>query len=139
MPNMIMSRDFTLVGVTFNTIRFTKGEPTWVSPAAVQEALRFGAEFVEDDAKSALNEALGKAPVEPKPVPQGQDLVDAVTPVFESLVTKNAREDFTASGTPRMDVLKNLLQFDIQKKDAEHLWTKFMQERTGNVLASNNG
>lgn len=139
MPLMKMNRDFILRGTMIPTIFFKAKVETWVATHAVSAAVKYGAEFVDEETETSHKEEMeSNVAKQPKPAPVGDELEAKVMSVFEELVAVNDRETFTASGTPKMDVLKSKLGFDIAKKDADFYWKKMSQKLAGKDIPESN-
>lgn len=136
MPDMKMNRDFILNTKNGVKVFFTKDEPAWVVPRAVEEARRFGAEFVNEDDKAKIEETENVKKNEVKRAPVGDELDDKLRSVLEEFIMRNSRDDFTASGTPKMDLVKAQLGFDVSKAAVSKVWTAMTNEREGRAIES---
>lgn len=121
MPEMITSRDRTLAHLG-HTLNFKKGEPTWVPPECVAAAEALGADFVDPPPE----EVAAPAPTEP----QGEARAEAIFAAFELLTARNGREDFTASGSPKVDAVRDMIGFKADKREVDAAWTKFAAQKT---------
>lgn len=122
MPFFTLHRNFTLRTTKGFTINFVKGEPVWVPPMCVPDAVAIGA--VSDEAVDVLGE-------EAKPVVQlsPDERKGKLFHAFDVLLARNERGDFTASGLPHNRKLEELCGFDITNKERDAAWMEFTLAR----------
>lgn len=116
----ISNRDITVPSVSGRSVEFKKGEPTYAPPTMHAELISQGivpAEDLEEETKP-------EGPVEPT-VPAEREA--AMFAVFESMVLRNDRNDFTAAGTPHAAVVQRELGWknNIGGKERDATWAKF--------------
>lgn len=122
MPFFTLHRNFALRTTKGFTVNFVKGQPTWVPPMCVPDAVAIGA--VSDETVDVLGEEE-KPVVHLSPEERTQKLYEA----FETLLARNQRGDFTASGLPHNRKIEELVNFDITNKERDTAWLAFTQAR----------
>lgn len=113
---MTLNRNFTLCSVYGHTIRFEKGLSTFVPPALYSEALAIGAAFDDGEALPVNPEAENKAPSDPGA------RAAAVLAAVQALITRNAADDFTAAGVPKVDAVSLKAEFKVSGKEIATAW-----------------
>lgn len=124
MPEFVLNRTYVLSGKG-HMIRFNKGEPTWVPPEMVREAVGIGAECLDDEVKPFGDEEDLKK-VDPNTF-TAADKESLFFTAFELLTERNQREDFGGDGKPSVDALKKLIDFSFTKKDRDAAFQKFRE------------
>lgn len=123
----VMSRDRVVASTSGHVIGFKKGEPTYVPPEARKDVLMAGGDPDDESYDPDADQAKDKKPVVEPPVdPTEREKV--VFAVFEKLVRRGVREDFTANGVPSAKVLKAELGWELQGRDRDVLWEQFQQK-----------
>ena len=123
MPEFVLNRKHTLRSTWGHIVNFEKGQPTYVPPTVVREAIQIGAEPV--DSMEKTDEVLG-AEALPEDVPLlPQERMDKITEAFEVLERANRREDFTASGIPTLKALEKELGFKPDTKERDEAWLAY--------------
>jgi hypothetical protein len=114
----VLNRSRVISSVFGHAIQFEKGVPTLVPPAMYPEVIAAGgvpeSELTEDE--------LPKAPATPE---QLADREAALYKVFAEFKQRNRREDFTAGGAPKGDLLTAALGWTVQAKERDAAWVKF--------------
>ncbi len=114
----IMLRNRIVASTLGHAIRFEKGVPTLVPPEMYNEVIAAGGapetEIPEADLPPKSNEPVAADERE-------MELFIA----FETIATRNRREDFTAGGVPRPDVLAKELGWPVPVKERDTAWAKF--------------
>jgi len=122
MPEFVLNRNYTLRSLAGHSVTFAKGIPTFVPPVMVREVISIGAERVDDEQGAGFeNEPVVKVD------PQGVDRKDAVFKCFATLMAKNGREDFTASGAPHIKAIRTEVGFTVDNKERDKLWEEYRQ------------
>lgn len=125
MPEFILNRNYALRSIKGHIINFIKGEPVYVPPVLVAEAVALGAESVDGPID----------PLEPEaPVKSELTLAEreqAMREAIEQMVAANNREDFTAQGTPNLKALSGYVGFTVNKRELEGVWQKYLNEKAG--------
>ena len=114
----ILNRDRVHASLLGLSVEFKKGVPTHVPPELYAEVQAFGA-VPEDEIVGASPTVKTNEPADP--VKRKDDIFAA----FEMLALRNTREDFTAGGAPRDQVLESMLGWKLSAKERDMLWTEF--------------
>lgn len=124
MPNFTLHRNHTLRSTKGHTITFVKGEPVWVPPVCVPEAVAIGAVPQE-----TIPDVLG---AEAAPVVQMtlEDRDAAITKAFEFLLSRNERGDFNASGLPSIKKVSDIVGFDVTNSMRDQAWMAYTASKT---------
>ena len=118
----IALKTITVASVSGRSQHFIKGEPTWAPPQMHAELI-----------------ALGIVPCEDIPEPEvdgvrepmvASEREEALFAVFEKMVLKNKREEFTGVGLPHLAVLAKELGWAVASKERDTTWQKFNQRET---------
>ena len=113
-----LNRDRVHASVLGLSVEFKKGVATHVPPELYAEVQAIGAvpddEIVADKSAPKTNEPAD-------PVKRKEDIFAA----FEMLALRNTRDDFTAGGAPRDQVLESMLGWKLSAKERDVLWTEF--------------
>lgn len=120
MPSFVLHRDYVLRSLTGHAIGFEKGQPTWVPPECVKEAVAIGAVAAEGDQPDVIDPETVAAEA-----PMGEERKELIFAAFEELEKKNEREDWTASGMPTSKALEKNLGFDVESKERNALWIEY--------------
>lgn len=127
MGNMVMQRNYALASLCGRVINFKKGEPIWVPPGAVKEALAVGAEGV-DEKIDPLN--VDKQPEPDAPLPMSKyERDDKINEAFKLITTREQRGDFTAQGVPNTRIISSIVGFDVMRQDVDPLWEEFRKPK----------
>lgn len=114
----IMLRNRVVCSTLGHAIEFKKGEPTFVPPELYTEVIAAGGapeeEIPEDELPAKSNEPTA-------PDEREMELFIA----FETIATRNRREDFTAGGVPHAKVLATELGWTVPNKERDAVWVKF--------------
>ena len=117
---LVLNRNFTLTTTKGHSIAFVKGVPTHVPPAIYQEALTIGA--IPPDGEAPHVEDVVKTDNAPSdPAERAPLILDAI----EKLVAENARDNFTAAGSPTVDAVSKLVGFKVQSKEIAPVWQSY--------------
>jgi len=119
----VSHRNITVSSLCGRSVEFKKGEPVLCPPQMHDELLAVGIMPVDP----MPDEVEGNEPKEPtSPVEREA----ALYAVFEKLVLRGRREDFTGVGTPHAAVLSKELGWAvINAKERDAAWQKFQLEK----------
>ena len=118
----IAPRKMTVTSVSGRSVNFEKGVPTFCPPQMHAELIAVGVVPAEE-IPEVVEEGV-KEPMEP------MARQEAIFAVFEKMVLKGKREEFTGVGTPHLAVLKSHLGWEVASKERDQMWVKFQQERS---------
>lgn len=125
MPEYVLNRNYALRSTFGRVINFVKGEPVWVPPMCVKEALAIGAEPAEGDKPDMTGEVEAVPQLQYTP-DERRDLINAA---FEELIKINRREDFTAQGSPSKAAVEKIVGFEVPNKERNDLWFKYKEAK----------
>lgn len=128
MPNMTLNRKFTLSSLAGRVINFEKNKPIWVPPEVVKEALMIGAQGT-DEQLDILDEEKQN-----KPELDASERESKINDVFQKLIGRDERGDFTASGVPNTKIMAALLGFEVDAKERDRLWTDFKKAKDDEAI-----
>ena len=114
---LVLNRDFTLTTTKGHSIKFEKDVPVYVPSVVYADAIAIGA--VAEDGTSA--DVLDDDTVDDTPVDLAER-AELITLAFESLVSRNEREDFTAAGIPKAAAVAKEVGFAVQGKEIAAAW-----------------
>lgn len=121
MPQFTLHRNFVLRTTKGHTIKFVKGEPAWVPPFCVPDVVAIGAVPVEGPV-----DILGDEQIE-APAPLTPDQREAkIRAAFETLLARNDRGDFTASGLPHSKKVSEIAGFEVPNRERDASWQAYM-------------
>lgn len=114
---LVLNRNYTLSSTKGFSIQFVKDVPTHVPPALYQEALAIGATPADGSAPSVGDDTkTDKAPSDPA---ERQPLI---LKAIDALVAENARDNFTAAGSPTAEAVSRVVGFKVQGKEVATVW-----------------
>ena len=117
---LVLNRNYVLTTTKGHSVAFEKGVPTHVPPAIYQEALTIGA--IPPDGEDPHVEDVVKTDNAPSdPAERAPLILDAI----EKLVAENARENFTAAGSPTVDAVTKAVGFKVQSKEIATVWQQY--------------
>lgn len=122
MPFFTLHRNHILRTTKGFTVEFIKGEKTWVPPAVVPEAVAIGA--VSEEAVEVI-----ESEIQPVSSISPEDREKAIFEGFETLLARNDRGDFTASGLPHAKKLSDLCGFEVGNRERDAAWMVFTQNK----------
>jgi len=114
---MIMNRNVTLASTLGHIINFHKDEPVAVPAILVKEAAGMGA--VPVDGSDPHAEPVSNEPAQPV---SPSDRLVAIREVIDLMVETNMREDFTASGTPKLSQVSDAVGFKVDRTEVARAW-----------------
>ena len=118
--NYIAPRKMTVASVSGRSVNFERGVPTYCPPQMHAELIAVGVvptEEVEEPMVDGVKEPM-----------IAKDREEALFGVFEKLVLRGKREEFTSAGVPHLAVLAKELGWSVATKERDLTWTKFQQE-----------
>lgn len=115
----VLHRDRTIASKMGLAIAFEKGVAQHVPPAMYPEVIAAGG-VPESELTEA--EATGKTTDEPT---DKDERKLALFGLFEKLVLRNVREEFTAGGAPHGAVLTKELGWSVSAKERDAAWAEF--------------
>jgi hypothetical protein len=120
---LVLNRNFTLNTNKGHSIAFVKGEPTHVPPAIYQDALAIGA-IPPDGAEPTVQEVVktDNAPGDPA------ERAPLILAAIEKLVAENARDNFTAAGSPSVEAVSKVVGFKVQSKEIAPVWQTYHEK-----------
>lgn len=123
MPFFTLHRNFTLRTTKGHTISFAKGEPAWVPPMCVPDAVAIGA--------VAQNEAVDVLGDEPAPVTtlSADERQQKLFAAFDTMLSRSERNDFTASGLPHARRLTGMVGFDVGNRERDDAWQLYTRSK----------
>lgn len=130
MPDMILNRNFDLRSIHGRIVNFVKGQPVWVPPECVKEALGIGAEGVDQKLEILDPELI------PPPELSAQERIDLMLEAFPDLEAANTRESFTAQGIPTVTAIATLTGFQPTSKERDDAWTVYLQAKSDAAAAA---
>lgn len=115
MPNktvkMKLNRKYRLASTLGHVINFEKGVEIDVPEIIVREAVDIGADFVDEKQK---DEVFKEPEKEAQPVAPGERR-DAIAVAVDAIMERNDRDDFTATGNPKLKAVAEEVGFKIDK------------------------
>lgn len=123
MTEVVSNRNFTLATTKGHVIFFKKGKPQLCPNIILEDAIAVGI-IPTDEADLPGGEVDRLLPVEPV----GTERVRQIRDIIESLMRRNARGDFTASGLPNISVVSNALGYKIDVTELGRVWHIIRQE-----------
>lgn len=123
MPEFVLNRNLALRTLHGHIINFVKGEPTYVPPIAVKDAVGVGAVCVAGDGDIMEPEEAVAPPMSPA------ERADHIVEAFKALEERAERTDFTAAGAPTENALSKEVGFVVAKPEFDPLWTAYIAEK----------
>lgn len=112
----VLHRDMLLATRQGHTIEFKKGEPTHVPPECYKEVIAVGGVPSEEIPEPPRN---SNEPADPEA--RKAKIFEA----FTTLIERNERGSFTATGIPKSDSLTDILGFRVDVNERDELWTEY--------------
>lgn len=123
MPNYVLNRTH-LLRTPNGVVSFVKGEPTWVPPHMERDATSIGASAVEGESAPLLDPEKTLPPI-----PQGDERSSQIKVAFDMLVERNDSADFTAGGSPTVNAIKSIVNFEVARAEIDELWLAYKEEK----------
>jgi len=127
MPEFVLNRTHTLRSTQGFIVNFEKGQPVYVPPALVKEALEIGADPVEDVDKTTVLLGAEEKPKEPDLTAEERKLM--IVESFSQLERENNRTDFAASGQPKPAAVARVVGFTPEKREVDDAWRSYKEAK----------
>jgi hypothetical protein len=115
----ISNRSFTLTSLTGHSINFEKGVPAYVPKECHREAI--GAGCVADDGEVDMGDK------KPEVVLNEDERLEMLRMVLVDMKSRNDRDEFTATGAPKVKAVEKLAGFDTTTAEIAELWAGLNQ------------
>jgi hypothetical protein len=122
---MYMPRTFMLRSRFGATVQFVANEPVNVPQMAVDEAIQIGAVFADQQEQKVLVDEPPEIKAPSMGFQREQEIFDACV----TLAEKNSPEDFTPGSKPKLDKIKAIVGYDVDRKEVNTVWQKVMSAR----------
>ncbi len=120
----VTERNITVRTVNGVTVRFKKGEPTYVPPQAHEDVISVGAHPVDGPV-----DLPDKADVFVLPLaPAGSERDTQIKEVMRAMVARKDREDFTGAGKPDARKITGVLKYRVESSERDRLWDEVVHE-----------
>lgn len=117
---LVLNRNYILDTTKGHSVAFKKDVPTHVPPAIYREALAIGA-IPPDGEEPMVKEEVKTDNAPSDPAERAPLILEAI----EKLVAENARDNFTAAGSPTVDAVSKLVGFKVQGKEVAPVWQTY--------------
>lgn len=118
-PRMMkMNRTTTLRSTKGYIVVFEASKPTPVPSLVIEEAIGIGAAFCEEDADYVPNNNVN---TKEQPL-FGFERTEALTKACTGIIERNAPDEFTSTGLPKMKVLEEEIGFSVDRKEVNTVW-----------------
>lgn len=124
MPLFTLHRNHTLRTMKGLSFQFVKGEPLFIPPHCVPDAVAIGAVPVDESVDVIEKEYL------PPPPMTMEERETKIFAAFDQLIARQDRGDFTASGLPHVKKLYDILGFELSNKERDAAWQDYQQRGT---------
>jgi len=121
MPFFTLHRNYALQTTKGRSFNFVKGEPVWVTPECVPDAIAIGA-IPEESVADVLGDESAP-PVYLTPQEREAKLFAA----FDLMIARDERGDFTASNMPHCKRLISIVGFEVYNTERDEAWQKYNQ------------
>ncbi|RLC97721.1 MAG: hypothetical protein DRI46_12500 [Chloroflexi bacterium] len=121
---MKMARPFTLITKRGYVVRFIRNKPTIVPDSVVEEAIERGAGFCGEDESYVPGVTVEEAT---KPV-YGPERKALLLKVCRAMKEKNAPDDFTATGAPKLKAVMEAAGFELDRSEINIAWTELQKK-----------
>ena len=108
---MVLNRDYRIASTLGLVFNFKKDKARMVPALIVRDCIDVGAEFVNKDDRA---EYFKEPERETQPVAPGERR-DVIAQAVETIFERNERDDFTATGNPKLKVVGDVAGFKIDK------------------------
>jgi hypothetical protein len=132
MPWFSLHRSHSMATTTGHIIEFKKGEATWVPDVCVPMAVAIGA-----IPTVPLDAALDPIPAAPIPTVSltPEERQTKLFEAFDSIIGRNRRDDFLASGMPHIKKIEDLVDFQVSAVERDETWQKYNDAKTAKANA----
>lgn len=118
----LMNRNHTVTSTMGHSIAFKKGVATHVPREMEREVLAAGAYTAEGEGEVDMDDTK-KGPV----ALEGDERIEMLKMILADMKVRNDREDFTATGTPKVKAVAEAAGFDVTAPEIGALWTEMNQ------------
>lgn len=121
---MMSLRTFTINSLTGHSVNFQANEPRLVPAQVVAEAMEKGAVPVDKQdlpGEEPVEQPAGR-PIDP------QEAFNAIVSAMMEITERNNTEDFTASGTPKSEVVNTVLGWQTNRQERDSAFKKLKQD-----------
>lgn len=119
MPTFVLNRDYVLRSLVGLSVRFEKGQPTYIPDVLAKEAVGIGAECVDGEV-----DVLGPEPIEEPELTLDErklKMFDA----FKVMKERDVRTDFTGQGLPAMKAVEKLVGMNLDRAEVDEAWAEY--------------
>lgn len=109
---MKLNRDYRLATTLGHVIVFKKDEEIEVPDTIVRAAIDIGAEFCDEGAREEVFKEPEAGPATPVVPAERQDAIQAA---IDTIIERNSRDDFTATGNPKLKAVQDETGFKLDK------------------------
>ena len=120
--DFVLHRDFTHASALGHAIEFKKGVPTMVPPALYAEVRAIGA-VPEGELPEEAGPVTSTEPTDP--TKRADDILAAIS----LMADRNDRNDFSATGAPRVPALAAVLGWKPTTQERDQLWARFQVDK----------
>ena len=124
MPEFILNRNYILTTTAGRSIQFVKGQPTFVPPMMVRDAVAIGA----SPADGSEVDVLDPEPVDLVP----KDMIareEAIADAIEKIVAGGGRKDFTSAGSPHIKAVTRVLGWEPDPREIAKMWGDYLERQ----------
>lgn len=123
MTEVVSNRNYTLATTKGHVIFCKKGQPINIPNLILEDAIAVG--IIPTDERDMPGAELDSLlPVEAT----GTERIRQIRDMIESLMRRNGRGDFTASGLPNIKVLSDALGYKVDQSELGRIWHTIRQE-----------
>ena len=115
----VSQRDVTVTSTTGHTIRFTKGVPVSVPYQMRRLCLERGVLPV-DPTQPVLEDEV--KPTKPDAPLSQQERDEFIREAMNEMIETKKRDDFTATGLPKVDRLAKITGFEVSMAERDRIW-----------------
>jgi len=119
MPMMVLRRNYWLSTTKGHSVMFQAGVPVYVAPSIVADAVAIGADPVDGEVDITPQEPKGPNTGPADKLLRDQQILDAIN----LLVAENHRDSFAASGVPKSEAVSKLVDYKVDKREVQAVWT----------------
>jgi len=122
---LVTNRDCIVRTTAGHVVAFKANKPRNVPGAIVEQCMAIGAIPTKPEKVKIAKAALI---IDEKPIPIGTARKNVIVEAIRLLVTRNARNDFSASGIPTLPAINNVVGFEVDVKERNTLWAEIQPE-----------
>ena len=120
----VMTRDHTVASTAGYAIEFKAGVPAHVPRAMHREVVAAGA--VATDGDEVEFETKPKAAGSPDDAIERAEMIKMA---LADILERNVREEFTATGVPKIKGVEKMVGFEVSSREVGELWTEMNQAK----------